>query len=278
MPTPPHLHPRKLTAAQKALRKQLSDQADLEIQHTPLPTLRSTLSTGTHLIFFGAHWCPYTQTFTPKWLQLQTYFSNQTHLLRMSKVECSVDEDGCMEGWGVDGYPTVFLFVEGEKKEEMDVHEVEGGIEWIQERLGRIQAAQGKGDEKKGESPPPPPPPPSIPPAAVVEQAKEEEAEEEEELPEDAPGKVIEDHGKHRIVTPSPPLPPLRPPQAPPAPPLLLTDTGNEPEEKAGGTYVYLILFPLMGLVLLLLLRAIQRRRLRYGRYKKANDKEEGRF
>lgn len=56
-----------ITSEEKRLRRQRAEAADKQLKFAPvhdIPTLVS--QKGLTLLFFGAHWCKYTQLFTPK--------------------------------------------------------------------------------------------------------------------------------------------------------------------------------------------------------------------
>jgi hypothetical protein len=70
-------------------------------------------------------------------------------------VECSPDEAFCTDLHGADGYPTLFLYVDGKRIEECDDHEVEGVIKYL-DGLGskyfkvELEKLEGKEKEVKG--------------------------------------------------------------------------------------------------------------------------------
>jgi len=101
-------------------------QIDYETANSQLNFLNSenfhsSISNGIWMIFFGATWCPHCRHLTPNWY----VFQNQAQELQLedkfdfhiAKVECTESEDICREQ-NLRGYPTIYLFNNGEKKDE----------------------------------------------------------------------------------------------------------------------------------------------------------------
>ncbi|KAI8840119.1 hypothetical protein BJ741DRAFT_597994 [Chytriomyces cf. hyalinus JEL632] len=126
--------------AKKRLRKEkikaLADLSDESIRHLPMSDVNATISNGTHLIFYGANYCPYTQKYTPLWLEFQKLY-DQTPIWQsqftIHKVQCAEDENFCVD-MGVDGYPTVFMFRNGVLMEEMDTDDMSASVHSFIER------------------------------------------------------------------------------------------------------------------------------------------------
>ncbi|KAJ3237863.1 hypothetical protein HDU81_008772 [Chytriomyces hyalinus] len=124
----------------KQLRKQkikaLADLSDETIRHLSMSDVHATISNGTHLIFYGANYCPYTQKYTPLWLEFQKLYDLtpiwQSHFT-IYKVQCAEDENFCVD-MGVDGYPTVLMFRNGVLMEEMDTDDMSGSVQSFIER------------------------------------------------------------------------------------------------------------------------------------------------
>ncbi|KAJ3265289.1 hypothetical protein HDU77_005734 [Chytriomyces hyalinus] len=140
-PPSPSLDPAENDAeAKKRLRKEkikaLADLSDESIRHLPMPDVNATISNGTHLIFYGANYCPYTQKYTPLWLEFQQLYDRTPtwqSQFTIHKVQCAEDENFCVD-MGVDGYPTVLMFRNGVLVEEMDTDDMSGSVQSFIER------------------------------------------------------------------------------------------------------------------------------------------------
>ncbi|KAJ3080269.1 Thioredoxin domain-containing protein 5 [Quaeritorhiza haematococci] len=127
---------RRKSAEAKAQLKELAEAADKEIDFISQEDLDSTIQNGgVWLVFFGAKWCPFTQRFTPKWLEVQELVkANGLSKLNLRKLECSINESFCREHQAGD-YPTVNLYVDGKLVEEYpDVDEVENLYKYIEKQ------------------------------------------------------------------------------------------------------------------------------------------------
>ncbi|KNC98084.1 uncharacterized protein SPPG_06495 [Spizellomyces punctatus DAOM BR117] len=116
----------KMTAEQKRIQKELADKADKEIMFLDHNVLDTVIQNEAWLVFYGANWCPYTQRFTPKWLEVQNRFLQKKYAdrgIHIGKVECSIPDvyhgvaDFCTNH-GVDGFPTVNVYINGTLIEE----------------------------------------------------------------------------------------------------------------------------------------------------------------
>ncbi|KAJ3408946.1 hypothetical protein CcCBS67573_g03609 [Chytriomyces confervae] len=140
-PPSPSLDPAENDAeAKKRLRKEkikaLADLSDESIRHLPMSDVNATISNGTHLIFYGANYCPYTQKYTPLWLEFQQLYDRTPtwqSQFTIHKVQCAEDENFCVD-MGVDGYPTVLMFRNGVLVEEMDTDDMSGSVQSFIER------------------------------------------------------------------------------------------------------------------------------------------------
>lgn len=73
---------------------------------------------GVTIVKFFAPWCGHCKRLAPTWDDLAGKFATNP-LAKVAKVDCTLDDskDLCNEQ-GVDGFPTVFLYKNGEKLEE----------------------------------------------------------------------------------------------------------------------------------------------------------------
>lgn len=73
---------------------------------------------GVTIVKFFAPWCGHCKRLAPTWDDLAGEFAGNPQA-KVAKVDCTLDEskDLCNEQ-GVDGFPTVFLYKNGEKLEE----------------------------------------------------------------------------------------------------------------------------------------------------------------
>jgi thiol-disulfide isomerase/thioredoxin len=112
-----------MTREEKLLLKERADEADKSIHFLPAASIdQQLMQHKTFILFFGANWCSNTQRFTPKYLEVQQRVEKanlKSKGFGMAKVECSGDmESTCVQEYKVDGYPTVFSYVDGKRKEE----------------------------------------------------------------------------------------------------------------------------------------------------------------
>jgi len=82
---------------------------------------QTSISNGIWMVFFGATWCPHCRHLTPDWYKFQTE-AEEKELeskfdFHIAKVECTESEDICRDQ-KLRGYPTIFLFNNGERKAE----------------------------------------------------------------------------------------------------------------------------------------------------------------
>ena len=110
----------KLTKEQKAYIKKQADKADKSIFHIDPVGLSDYIKNGETLVFFGAHWCKFTQMLTPQWLQFQQWYhqNNSMHSVRICKVECGDADEICANYFSVEEFPTIIHYKNGRKVEE----------------------------------------------------------------------------------------------------------------------------------------------------------------
>lgn len=73
---------------------------------------------GTTIVKFFAPWCGHCKRMAPTWDDLAGKFAGSS-VAKVAKVDCTLDDnkDLCNEQ-GVDGFPTIFIYKNGEKLEE----------------------------------------------------------------------------------------------------------------------------------------------------------------
>ncbi|KAI9328089.1 hypothetical protein BDR26DRAFT_1012490 [Obelidium mucronatum] len=106
----------------KQKAKETADEADLSIRQLHTTKVISTTAQGRHVLFYGANYCPFTQRFTPQWLEFQELYDSKSDwksLFTIYKVQCAEDENFCIDQ-GVDGYPTLFPYSDGLRLDEID--------------------------------------------------------------------------------------------------------------------------------------------------------------
>ncbi|KAJ3080270.1 hypothetical protein HK102_003179 [Quaeritorhiza haematococci] len=183
----------RLSYEQKLARQRAADAADKEIDFISMEDLAPSIQKGgVWLVFFGAHWCPYTQRFTPKWLEVQKLVKANGLLngreFYMRKLECSVNEDFCSTANHIDGYPTVILYKNGVRVEEYpDPDEVNYVYNYIYRQvlaLDQENAAKAAAEQKQEQQEPVVPVNPApVEPPQPAQPAQPAAAEEPKKLP-----------------------------------------------------------------------------------------------
>ncbi|KAJ3013806.1 UNVERIFIED_CONTAM: hypothetical protein HDU68_000532 [Siphonaria sp. JEL0065] len=114
----------KLTEAEKKILREAANEADKHIRQVTPSELPAFISTGYHLLFYGAVWCRLTQRFTTKWLEIQDEFDrrgwNTVPGFGIAKVQCANEhEEFCHQTMNIhEGYPTINLYFNGQLLEE----------------------------------------------------------------------------------------------------------------------------------------------------------------
>ncbi|KAI9190183.1 hypothetical protein H9P43_001616 [Blastocladiella emersonii ATCC 22665] len=77
--------------------------------------------TGTWFVEFFAPWCPHCKRLAPKWAKLSNELKPwvESKDFHIARVNCVAESDLC-DTVGIDGFPTLFLYHKGEKKEEYE--------------------------------------------------------------------------------------------------------------------------------------------------------------
>ncbi|KAJ3017179.1 UNVERIFIED_CONTAM: hypothetical protein HDU68_011810 [Siphonaria sp. JEL0065] len=94
-----------------------ADKLDLEVRQLPLEDVYDTIQQDTHILFYGAVFCPYTQQYTAVWLNMQYQFDfynlNQTQHFSLAKVQCANNQPLCFHYMRDEGFPTIVLYHKG---------------------------------------------------------------------------------------------------------------------------------------------------------------------
>jgi len=97
------------------------EEANKKLNFLNSQNFESSISNGIWMVFFGATWCPHCRNLTPDWAKFQAE-AEEKELeskfdFHIAKVECTESEDIC-RGQNLRGYPTIYLFNNGERKNE----------------------------------------------------------------------------------------------------------------------------------------------------------------
>jgi len=125
-------------------RKLKAESADKHIRFISPAEFSVHIDKGLWIIMYGANWCKYTQKLTPKWLGLQNRIraENLSRDINIAKVECSKYKDFCTSQ-GIDGYPTIYLYENGQKYEEYQGnHEINEMFTYVQEQVARYKSEE----------------------------------------------------------------------------------------------------------------------------------------
>ncbi|KAJ3076587.1 hypothetical protein HDU98_002107 [Podochytrium sp. JEL0797] len=113
--------------------------------YLPQEAVAAFLRNGTHFLFFGAYYCPFTAEFNPIWLEIQKTFHrerwDEITNFGIAKIQCGDFEFFCSQKrfGNVDGYPTINKFIDGAFVEEvMDENDKVLGV--IQKEALRLKS------------------------------------------------------------------------------------------------------------------------------------------
>lgn len=98
-------------------------------------TKKPTLPAG-EIILYYAMWCGYSRAFVPEWEKFEGYAKSNLPQLKVSKIRCEDgNEETCVQK-GIQGYPTVVLYLQngGEKKFDGQ-RNLDGLIQFIKQNM-----------------------------------------------------------------------------------------------------------------------------------------------
>jgi thioredoxin domain-containing protein 5 len=75
-------------------------------------TFDSAIAQGYYFIKFYAPWCGHCQKLAPTWGKLAAHFKDD-EVVNIAKIDCTQEKDVCTKN-RVGGYPTLFLFQDGQ--------------------------------------------------------------------------------------------------------------------------------------------------------------------
>lgn len=80
--------------------------------------MRKRHGTGVWMVFFGISSCPHCMALTPKWLEFQEKLKTEPEVyqknLNIAKLDCSGRFEMFCDNLGLDGFPTVNIYNEGD--------------------------------------------------------------------------------------------------------------------------------------------------------------------
>lgn len=107
------------TAAEKEGSKEEEAKVDeIAVVQLISDNFKHGIEKGVTIVKFFAPWCGHCKRMAPTWEELAAKFAGST-VAKVAKVDCTLDESKelCSEQ-SVDGFPTIFLYKNGEKVEE----------------------------------------------------------------------------------------------------------------------------------------------------------------
>jgi len=114
---------KKFIEAKTASEKKVSDEQEATVEEIAVVQLTGNnfqhgIQKGVTIVKFFAPWCGHCKRMASTWDELAGKFAGKAGA-KIAKVDCTLEENKelCNEQ-GVDGFPTVFLYKDGEKVEE----------------------------------------------------------------------------------------------------------------------------------------------------------------
>ncbi|XP_031628357.1 thioredoxin domain-containing protein 5 [Contarinia nasturtii] len=114
---------KKYIEAKTASEKKVSDEQEAKVEEIAVVQLTGNnfvhgIKKGVTIVKFFAPWCGHCKRMASTWDELAGKFAGKEGA-KIAKVDCTLEENKelCNEQ-GVDGFPTVFLYKDGEKVEE----------------------------------------------------------------------------------------------------------------------------------------------------------------
>lgn len=107
-----------------------NDESSQELSHDMPPSNPTTgagAGTGTgaaqqevktdgEIVLYYATWCGYSRMFLPEWQKFETYAKGNLPNLKVSSIRCEGGNEATCTQKGVDGYPTIILYLNSGKE------------------------------------------------------------------------------------------------------------------------------------------------------------------
>lgn len=88
------------------------------------------------IIIYYAMWCGYSRQFLPEWEKFEKYAKDNLPQVRVSRVRCEDGNEATCQQKGVQGYPTVILYLkDGSEKTFEDERNMNKLIEFVQKNV-----------------------------------------------------------------------------------------------------------------------------------------------
>lgn len=121
--------PRKVEEFKKFIEEQVgkesSAQEKQEAEHMQLGVIElsedgftRSIAKGVSIVKFYAPWCGHCKRLAPTWDELAVKFAGSSSV-KVAKVDCTKAQSTCSKE-NVDGYPTIFLYKDGQRVVEYD--------------------------------------------------------------------------------------------------------------------------------------------------------------
>jgi len=85
------------------------------------------------LVEFYAPWCGHCQKLEPEYSKAAEYFKQEGKQVRLAKVDCTVEEEIC-KNFGIEGFPTLLIFMEGKPSEYTGGRTANTIIGWVKKK------------------------------------------------------------------------------------------------------------------------------------------------
>ncbi|XP_045904159.1 protein disulfide-isomerase A2 [Micropterus dolomieu] len=124
-------------APKKEKTTEIEEEKDVMVLH--INNFARALSENQHLLVeFYAPWCGHCKQLEPLYAEAAGKLKTEEPAMRLAKVDAT-EEKELAEEFDIDGFPTLKLFVNGDRKEPVDFtgkRSVEGIIQWMKRRTG----------------------------------------------------------------------------------------------------------------------------------------------
>lgn len=101
------------------------------------------------VILFYANWCGHCQKFKPEWEKFKQQYGKE--------IKCEEHEDASMDRnlmkkYGVQGYPTIIIIINGETREYQGQRTADGIYAYIKKQTGETSATATKSVESSNDN------------------------------------------------------------------------------------------------------------------------------